>query len=293
MNNMIFDPGISTFLQDLMPWADLFFRLVTEMGSEIFYVSLILIGYWVYRKKAAVVAALLVVVAYVANYWVKYVIANPRPPTSVWVEGVEATNYSTPSGHAQVSATLYGWLNLRVKTWWMTILSIVVVLLIGISRVYIGVHYLGDVLLGWAIGIVTVILFYYLEGPFRKATEKVRHEYLYFILFLIGFTMLIISILCPQPPGDNFGSYAGLLMGLAIALPLEQRFVGFEIDTSTVPKWRLVLRVVLGLVLVLGVMLGLSPFLPTEEVLLRAFRYFLVVLTGTFLWPLIFTKAKI
>ncbi|NHI82850.1 MAG: phosphatase PAP2 family protein [Candidatus Thorarchaeota archaeon] len=290
---MIFDPGISTFLQNLIPWANLFFRLMTELGSETFYVSVILIAYWAFRKKEAIAAAILLLLTYLSNYWLKYVIANPRPPTSVWVEGVEATNYSTPSGHAQLAATLYGWLDLKVRKWWMVVLSIVIVTLIGISRVYLGVHYLGDVLLGWAIGILTVILYYCLEGSLERAQERLRGEYLYFILFLVGFMGLLISLALPSPPRDNFGSYAGLLMGLAVAFPLEQRFVGFETNLFPVPKWKLVLRVAFGILLVLGVMLGLSPFLPTEDIILRALRYFLVALIGAFLWPLIFTKAKI
>ena len=97
----------------------------------------------------------------------------------------------------------------------------------------------------------------------------------------------------PEPPNDNFGSYGGLTMGLAIGLILENRYVGFSVEAPNGQKWRLALRVIIGLVLVIGIMIGLSPILPTTDLLLRSVRYFLIALMGVFIWPLIFKKANL
>jgi hypothetical protein len=228
-----------------------------------------------------------------SNYWLKYVIAIDRPPSGNWYPGVDATNYSTPSGHAQNSATLYGWFTARVKTWWMALIAIILTGLIGISRVYLGVHYVGDVLLGWALGIVLVLVIIYLENPLRGFFSRYRTEYLLIVLAIMGFLMTLIASLLPQPPNDNFGSYGGLTVGLALGLILEMRFVEFSVEAYDGQKWRLALRVIIGLVLVVGLILGLSGLLPTENIWLRMTRYLLAAIVGVFVWPYIFKKVKL
>ncbi len=68
-------------------------------------------------------------------------------------------------------------------------------------------------------------------------------------------------------------------------------------DFSTEPhegqKWRLVLRAVIGLILVVGLILGLSPILPSEEIWLRMIRYCIAILVGIFVWPCILKKANL
>ncbi len=97
----------------------------------------------------------------------------------------------------------------------------------------------------------------------------------------------------PQPPNDTFGSYGGLTIGVALGLLLEMRFVKFSIEPHEGQKWRLVLRAVIGLILVIGLVLGLSPILPTEEIWLRMIRYCLATVVGLFIWPLIFKKVNL
>ncbi|MHA1288675.1 MAG: phosphatase PAP2 family protein, partial [Candidatus Thorarchaeota archaeon] len=228
-----------------------------------------------------------------SNYWLKYIIAHNRPPTSYWLPGTNPPNYSTPSGHSQYSATFFGWLTVRIKTWWIALLGIILTFMIGISRIYLGVHFLGDVLIGWGLGILTVILIYYLEKPAREYLSRYKYEHLLLFVFFIGFLMLVVATMLPAPPNDNFGSYGGLTMGLALGLALENRYVGFNVEAPNGQKWRLALRVIIGLVLVIGVVIGLSGILPTTDILLRSVRYFLTALMGVFIWPFIFKKVNL
>ncbi|MHA1807375.1 MAG: phosphatase PAP2 family protein [Candidatus Thorarchaeota archaeon] len=291
---MFFDPGVTDLLRDLMPWAGLFFRAITELGSELFFVGFILTGFWVYRKRESMVLAYVLLAAVVSNYLIKLAIANPRPDPTNWYPGVEATNYSTPSGHAQNTSILFGWISLKSKNLWITITSLVLIVLIGISRVYLGVHYLEDILIGWAIGFVLLAVLYRLQQPLTEFFGRFRSEYLYLTLFLIGFLItLITTYLIPLPPGDNFGALGGLTMGLAVAFPLEERYVGFDTEAPKGQRWRLALRAIIGFVLVLGIMIGLSPLLPSANVWLRAVRYFTVVVIGVFIWPAIFKKINL
>lgn len=285
---MFLDPNITTFLRDTLPWAGAFFSVVTEMGGLVFIVSLLLVGYWTYRKREAMIITFILLVSIMANYWLKYAIGSPRPATSYWYGDIEAINYGAPSGHAQNSSTLYTWMAGKVKTWWMVLTSIILILMIGISRIYLGVHFLEDVLFGWAIGIALGLATFYFEDQIADFASRIRSEYWYLILFIIGFVLVVLSSILPYPPGDNFGAYGGLTMGAAIAFPLENRYVKFELGQIRTP--RLIARVIIGLLLIIGVMLGLSPILPTSEIWLRTLRYFIVAFVGVFLWPLIFKK---
>ena len=285
---MLFDPDITTFLRDTLPWAGAFFSIVTEMGGLVFIVSLLLVGYWTYRKREAMIITFILLVSIITNYWLKYAIGSPRPATTYWYGDVEATNYGSPSGHAQNSSTLYTWMAGKAKTWWMSLASIILILIIGISRIYLGVHFLGDVLFGWTIGIALGLVTFRFEEQFADFASRIRSEYWYLILFIIGFLLVVASSVLPYPPGDNFGAYGGLTMGAAIAFPLENRYVKFELGQIRTP--RLIARVIIGLLLIIGVMLGLSPILPTSEIWLRTLRYFIVAIVGVFLWLLIFKK---
>jgi membrane-associated phospholipid phosphatase len=290
---MFFDPGIIDAIRNLLPGLGDFFMLVTQLGSEIFFIVLLLIGYWAFNKRESIIMTYVLIIAVLSNYWLKYIIANNRPPASYWLPGADPPNYSTPSGHSQYSATFYGWLTVRIKKWWIVLIGIILTFLIGLSRIYIGVHFLDDVLLGWGIGILIVIVFYYLEKPAREYLSKYKFEHLLLVVFFIGFVMLVIAAMLPAPPNDNFGNIGGLTMGLALGLVLENHYVGFSTEIPDGKKWKLVLRIVIGLVLVIGVMIGLSGILPTEDILLRSIRYFLTALMGVFVWPLIFKKANL
>lgn len=290
---MLFDPGIIDAIRNLLPGLGDFFLLVSQLGSYVFYVVLLLIGYWTFNKRESIILTYVLIVSVLTNYWLKVIIANERPPSSYWFPGADGPSYSTPSGHSQLSASLYGWFAVRIKTWWMALLAFVLTFLIGISRIYLGVHYLGDVLLGWGLGILIVICFYRLEKPAREFFSQYKFEHLLLSVFFIGLLMTLVAALIPPPPNDNFGALGGLTMGLALGLALENRFVGFSVEAPNGQKWRLVLRVVIGLILVIGVMIGLSPILPTEDLLLRTVRYFLTAITGIFVWPLIFKKVNL
>ncbi|TFF67404.1 phosphatase PAP2 family protein [Candidatus Thorarchaeota archaeon] len=291
VTQLFFDPDLTLAFRDALPWAGELFRLITELGSETFYVVVVLVGYWAYKKRASVILLGALLISLVANYWLKYVIGNPRPDPSYWYEGMEASNYSTPSGHAQNSATVFGWAGTKSKNAVLLVISIVIAVLIGLSRVYLGVHYLGDILIGWAVGFGIVAILYYAEEPIRSALSRYRTEYIYGAIFLSALAVLSISSFLPQPPGDNFGALAGLTMGVAIAFPLEQKYVGFTVDAPKGEKWRLVLRIVIGLALAMVALLGLSPVLPTSNLWLRAIRYGLVAVLGGLVWPAIFTKV--
>ncbi len=290
---MFFDPILTDILRDLLPGFGEFFLIITQFGSELIFISVLLLLFWTINKREAIFATYILLFAIVTNYWLKVIIAKERPPVSNWYPGTDPPNYSTPSGHSQFSATIYGWFAVRIKRWWMLLFAIIITTLVGISRVYLGVHYIEDVLIGWGIGILTVLAFFYLERPVREFLSRYRQEYLLIGVAIVALCMMVITWFLPAPPNDNFGAIGGTVIGFSLGLALEMRYVNFTLEPVNGQKWRLVLRVVLGLLIIIGMMVGLGVFLPSENLWLRGLRYTLIALTGTFVWPAIFNRLNL
>jgi membrane-associated phospholipid phosphatase len=290
----LFDIFWTEVLRLMMPWSELFFKVVTIMGSDFFYLILIAIDYWIINKRASILTTYVLIISVVSNYWLKIIIRYPRPPETNWLPGVEAVNYSLPSGHSQNSLIFWGWLSVKIKTWWMGFLSASLIVLVGLSRIYIGVHWLGDVVLGWSVGLLLLFLLLRLEVPTRSFLMKFRPVSLYFGLILFGLvSMIITEFLSPvRIVGleDNFGANGGLIIGLGAGLALESKYVNFETSPRHVKKWRVAVRAIIGLILVFTIMIVLSPILPSDVYWLRSIRYALITIFVMFIWPLFFDK---
>ena len=277
-----------------MPWAELFFRGVTVLGSEYFYVVLIAIWFWAVDKRGSILAVFVLIVSFVSNYWLKIIFKNPRPPVTNWLSGVHASNYSLPSAHAQNSVVIWGWVGLKSRSWWMGVLSLALIGLVGLSRVYIGVHWLGDVVAGWAVGILILIAMWKLEEPIHSFLSKYNPnlQYLGLVIFGLG-AMILTEALSPVTAvglAANFGPSGGLIIGLGIGLALEKRYVNFEITPKQGEKWRTALRVILGLIIVFAFAASLSLMFPEGVYWMCAIQYALVTISVIFIWPFLFKK---
>lgn len=114
--------------------------------------------WWLHHRREAVLAVVAAAGAGVLVTVFKSLYARPRPPLTVQL--VPETNLSLPSGHALGSAVVLGVIALlvvrlsstiAVRAWWVGA-SVTATLLIGVSRLYLGVHWLTDVLTGWLLG---------------------------------------------------------------------------------------------------------------------------------------------
>ena len=103
---------------------------------------------------------MVIIVTSALNQFLKVIIKNPRPYVTEgtyednWAiseSDIDETSmeYSTPSGHAMGSASFWTFIHHKIRSPKTKILAIVMILLIGFSRPYLGVHYLEDILLGW------------------------------------------------------------------------------------------------------------------------------------------------
>lgn len=150
--------------QQATPFFDQFFLFITNMANVevILPFTLVILAYFIYKKQRQNALILLSSVggAAVANFVLKLLFHRNRP--SLWHLLITETGYSFPSGHAMLSSALVLSIIFIIwKTrlrWPVLIIGIILVGLIGLSRVYLGVHYPTDVIAGWSVSLVWVII---------------------------------------------------------------------------------------------------------------------------------------
>ena len=144
-----------------------FFKLVTKLCNEKFIIIATLVVFLILlfkKKKIGFVLTLNVLLCSGLNTVIKHIFLRPRP---VGLKLIKQGGYSFPSGHSMMAVAFYGILiylvcksnwNKRIKLILSSLLTILI-LLIGISRIYLGVHFASDVLAGFAISLSYLIIF--------------------------------------------------------------------------------------------------------------------------------------
>lgn len=140
-------------------------KFITNFGGAIFLsIATVMLFLFIKNKKIGLSIISNIVIIAVLNQLLKRLLQRPRPNE---FRIVEETGYSFPSGHSMVSMAFYGYLiyliyryikNKYVKWTLITILSILICL-IGISRIYLGVHYTSDVLGGFLLSISYLVIY--------------------------------------------------------------------------------------------------------------------------------------
>ncbi len=157
------DIAAASFIQQWRsPTLDVIARIITLFGSEIVLVLGLLLLALLARQRRWGAATLLVLVtggAQLLNDLLKSLYQRARPEPLAGL--IAAQTWSFPSGHAMVSAAFYlflAYLAWRlVRGWWRWLLAVgllVLVVLIGLSRIYLQAHYLSDVIAGYVAGFV-------------------------------------------------------------------------------------------------------------------------------------------
>jgi undecaprenyl-diphosphatase len=167
-------------LRSAYPWLDLPMSDLSALGGRtlltlvvIFAVGLLL-SFRRYRTAGFVLAAALG--GYVLSVGLKFLVGRQRPAGGL----IQVSGNSFPSGHSMLSAIIYLTLALIVSTvilrWRVRLYvigsALVLVALIGISRLYLGVHYLTDVAAGWLVGLAWAIACRWIEKRWVLRLER-------------------------------------------------------------------------------------------------------------------------
>ena len=170
---------ISTFL--ISDFATPIAKFITNFGGAIFIILLTVILIAVIKNKKiglSILANLAIIT--ILNQLLKRILQRPRP-TEYRI--IEESGYSFPSGHSMISMAFYGYLiyliykyveNKNAK-WILISLLSVLICLIGISRIYLGVHYTSDVLGGFLISISYLVIYISaVNNVFCRKEEKYK-----------------------------------------------------------------------------------------------------------------------
>ncbi len=188
-----------------------FFRAVTWFGYTTFYMIFLSVGYWLWSYRTFTRLAVLVAISGLLNAYLKDFWQDPRPVFPPSLDAKAAESFGMPSGHAQISATLWLWLCIEMRKGWLWFVGLVMIGLICLSRLYLAVHDVEDILAGLAIAGVLVIAFTNL--PLRTYVSSRRPLRVEPIIALILFQAALIAT-WPGPHGP--GGAAGL-GGFALA----------------------------------------------------------------------------
>jgi membrane-associated phospholipid phosphatase len=311
-----FSQAINEALQDNFPdWLITIFKGITFLGDSIVYIVILAIGFWIYRKRDAIIGMYVLLTSAFLNFFLKVVIQKPRPTKSIRMpEDIEG--FSTPSGHAQASTTVYGWIMFYFKKVWLYIVIPILVLLICLSRVVLGVHYIGDVILGFLIGAAVLAALYFAIPYLLKWIDKwsTRTKILVGEAFGIGVLLLtfLTGLFANWAPEDltnpvyydDSAHITSALILLPFLVWLEAKFV--KMKNENIELLSKFLRIVVGLVVLLGSYFGLSALFGlinttslghysqySVDYLLRFIRYSLLFVIAVLPLPLLFARVKI
>lgn len=140
-------------------------KSISFLGGTFFLIGLSLLLFFLFKnKKISLMIILNLSFSFLTNSLLKIIVQRKRPIENILIS---ETGYSFPSGHSMVSMAFYDFLIYlilhKVKNkflkYMITIILLLLILLIGISRIYLGVHYASDVIGGFLVGMIFLILY--------------------------------------------------------------------------------------------------------------------------------------
>lgn len=291
---IILSIDVIIFLQDFRNvFFDFFFSFISFLGEEYVYIFFLSIVYYTYDKKMGEFLAITLGLSATVNTILKNIVCAPRPfekyPTLVENLRPETSlGNSFPSGHTQNFSTVLFSLSFYKNKLAFFYVSTVLVLLMMLSRMYLGVHFLEDVVVA---GILGLIIAYFLNKLYNKYYDNsvILHRIYFFIVLLVLPFVFLLN-------GEDFFKSYGLLIGFVLGIIIEKKYINFSVNVKLTHK---VIRVFLGMVIMVGIQQGFKILfgIIAEDGsnlmnVLDMVRYFLIAFTGFGVYPFLFKKFK-
>lgn len=321
----LYELGVSfvLFWQSLGGWLLEPMKFFSSLGTLEFFLLIMPILYWCFDSHLGLRVLLILIISGGIFWNLKLVFHTPRPfwySRDVTAYAFEES-FGVPSGHAQNSAAVLGYLAATLKRRWVWVVMLILIFLISISRVYLAVHFPQDVIAGWIIGFLLVWIFLRLEKPVAAWLEKRNLIRRILAALVCSLALLLIGLMVremlgrwelpsawvenarwafpdqePINPFDINGLLAisGVFFGSSAGALWLAEFGGFDARGEW---WKRIVRYIIGVAGIAFLWFGLRAVLPDEMGNLGYLVYYLwFVLIG--LWisalaPFLFMSLKL
>lgn len=260
------------------PFLDGFFTLATFTGEEVFFLLFLPAVLWCVDRSVGLRLGVLLFLADFTNGLLKEWINAPRPDDPRIAVLRAETSPGFPSGHAQNSIVLWGYLAARFRRPLTWALAVILPLVVGLSRIYLGVHFPHDVVGGWLIGAVILALFL----PAAEAVRQINIGPGTTLLAAVVTPLVILAL----SPSSGAVRIAGLILGLGTGAVLERRLVRFTAWGDLVTQ---AAKLALGLGTMFALYLGMYALFPATDAF-RFTQYAVLGLWVTFVVPWLFVR---
>jgi membrane-associated phospholipid phosphatase len=262
----IMDIGVKLIvaLQGAGNWLTIPMQIFSFFGTEIFFILLIPLIYWCINARTGLKVGVSFLVSLSVNHVLKLAFQGLRPywySREVMPLSTEDT-FGVPSGHAQYSTGFWGMIAVSLRKKWVWIAVIVLLFFIGLSRLYLGVHFPHDVLAGWLVGGLILWLIVRFWDPVSSRLDKHGPGVQILLSFCASLLLIGIGLVSflwcisqwhLEPEWAEFIKKAitmngiitgaGTLFGLTSGAVVMNRLGGFSADG---PLWKRILRFPLG-----------------------------------------------
>jgi membrane-associated phospholipid phosphatase len=282
----LFNENINIFFRNIgTPLLDKLFKVITDAGGESVYILLASTIFWCLNKKTGIRAMYIILVSSYLAILAKNIFGMPRPPA--YLHKITENEFGFPSGHAQVSTGFYGYLGFRSKRKGVIIVGTIAIFLISLSRIYLGVHYIGDIIGGIIFGLVVAFISFKGESEVLKIINKQGLNTKYLIAICLPAILVLIASLQGSLLKEQIEM--GLVMGsVGFGYLLEEEKISFSDVKSTKQA---VKRAFVG-ILFLGLVYLISGLLSLMNPIFMYFNYGALGFSSVFVVPWIFTKIE-
>lgn len=287
--------GIIRFIQGMRsPFLDTLMKLFTELGDQFVFIGVALVIYWFFNKRIAFKLVFVFISSAIANELLKGLFTRNRPyvEDSSLNVGTQTHGYSFPSGHSQnigvISTVLYR--NYNDKSKWLKWVLLAAVIIVPFTRMYLGQHYLTDVLVGLGLGIVIALSVSIIVDMMGDK------EHIFGLLIIIPLVSIVFII-------SFFGQSYEELKNLFVAVGgLSGFFIGYAVDKLYIryddrpQSIKILYRALVGVIIVAVFYVGLSllfDMVAVDNLYLDFVRYMFVGFGGSALSMYAFKKLKV
>jgi membrane-associated phospholipid phosphatase len=269
---------------------DYFMIFITHIGSQMFYTLSLPILYWSYDRKIAIRLGFVFLASSFINTYCKEIFSNPRPVADNLLTGLKELSIRLrpsspgfPSGHTQGSITFWIASSYFIRKKFIYKISLFMIILIPYSRIYLGVHYMGDILGGIILAILSLLIFIPVVSLTEKRQDLIHDSIIYFSILLIpAGLMFIINI---KFLATILGIMSGFIFGAFLFFKKENTIIRKNVKS-------IILKIIIGITILLLIKAGIKFILP-EGIVFQYIRYWLMGIWISYFAPILFLRLKL